>query len=64
MELGGFIGYGRTMFFAPDKHFSNQAVGEIELDFTRVKWHLTIAYLDEVRYSKTLVSKLWIGYKF
>ncbi|WP_407379653.1 outer membrane family protein [Helicobacter sp.] len=64
VELGGFIGYGRTMFFAPDKHFSNQAVGEIELDFTRVKWHLTIAYLDEVRYSKTLVSKLWIGYKF
>lgn len=64
IELGGFIGYGRTMFFAPDKHFSNQAVGEIELDFTRVKWHLTIAYLDELRYSKTLVSKLWIGYKF
>lgn len=63
-ELGGFIGLGRTMFFAPDKHFSNQAVGEIELDFTRVKWHLTIAYLDEVRYSRTLVSKLWIGYKF
>ena len=63
-ELGGFIGLGRTMFFAPDVHYSNQVVGEIELDFTRVKWHLTIAYLDEVRYSRTLVSKLWIGYKF
>lgn len=63
-ELGGFIGLGRTMFFAPDVHYSNQVVGELELDFTRVKWHLTIAYLDEVRYSRTLVSKLWIGYKF
>lgn len=63
-ELGGFIGYGRTMFFAPDKHFSNQAVGEIELDFKRIKWHLTIVYLDEVRYSKTLITKLLIGYKF
>lgn len=63
-ELGGFIGLGRTMFFAPDVHYSNQVVGELELDFPKIKWHLTLAYLDEVRYSKTLVSKLWIGYKF
>lgn len=63
-ELGGFIGLGRTMFFAPDVHYSNQVVGELELDFPKIKWHLTLAYLDEVRYSRTLVSKLWIGYKF
>ena len=63
-ELGGFIGLGRTMFFAPDVHYSNQVVGELELDFPKIKWHLTLVYLDEVRYSRTLISKLWIGYKF
>lgn len=63
-ELGGFIGLGRTMFFAPDVHYSNQVVGELELDFPKIKWHLTLVYLDEVRYSRTLVSKLWVGYKF
>lgn len=72
-EFGGFIGYGRSVFFPngslENSHFSNQAVGELELSLANIHLHLTIAYIDEwakpnSMQSKSLISKLWLGYMF
>lgn len=72
-EFGGFIGYGRSVFFPngslENSHFSNQAVGELELSLANIHLHLTVAYIDEwakpnSMQSKSLISKLWLGYMF
>ncbi len=73
-EFGGFVGYGRSVFFPngslQNSHFSNQAVGELELSLANIHLHFTIAYLDEwakgstSAESKSLISKLWLGYMF
>lgn len=73
-EFGGFIGYGGSVFYPngtlQPSHFSNQAVGELELSLANIHLHFTIAYLDEWAKhpksleSKSLISKLWFGYMF
>lgn len=72
-EFGGFIGYGRSVFFPngslENSHFSNQAVGELELSLANIHLHLTVAYIDEwakpnSMQSKSFISKLWLGYMF
>jgi len=62
--VSGFVGYARTMFFSPQKSFSNQILGEIQTHLKYINIHLTITYIDEVNYSSAIISKLWVGYRF
>lgn len=61
---GGFVGYGRSVFFDPSVRYSNQAVFELEARTGVVNWHLTMTYLDEMDSYRAFISKLWFGYNF
>lgn len=61
---GGFVGYGRSVFFDPSVRYSNQALFELEARTGVVNWHLTMTYLDEMDSYRAFISKLWFGYNF